>query len=170
MSIKINGTELGNQISLNNTNLSEIKLNGTSVWKSRIMLKKLPVGYLGKIKATIIKNELYIIYDISNEESTILYKFNNNHWDKISVLPSRVSISNADVVVLNDELHILGGYGSSQNKKHYKWNGTSWISVSTLPFTPFMQYNLITIYVYFVTPQMATNMIQLLNGTVHHGR
>lgn len=34
MSIKVNGTEIGSEITLNNTDLSEIKFNGVSVWKS----------------------------------------------------------------------------------------------------------------------------------------
>lgn len=34
MSIKVNGTEIGSSIKLNNTDLSEIIFNGVSVWKS----------------------------------------------------------------------------------------------------------------------------------------
>lgn len=131
MSIIVNGTELGSQISLDNTDLSEIIFNGVSVWKSRIMLKKLPYDFSGG-SAVVLNGEIHILGGYGTSNRTKHYKYNGSDWVSVSTLPYEFYQSNA--VVLNNEIHILGGGNSSDYKKHYKWNGTEWISVSTLPY------------------------------------
>lgn len=131
MSIILNGNEIGSQITLNNTDLSEIIFNGVSVWQSVLNLKKLPYSfYFGS--AVVYQNEIHILggYDSANYKKH--YKFNGTNWVSVGTLP--VQVNNDYAVVCNDDLYIIGYPSGSSTRYLYKYNGSSWSNMGSLPF------------------------------------
>lgn len=92
MSIKVNGTDIGSSIKLNNTDLSEIIFNGVSVWKS--LPASLEDATWAEIKAAI-QNGTFSQFASVGDTKT--FKINNKTY-------------HAEVVAINDGTGSAGSW------------------------------------------------------------
>lgn len=82
MSIKVNGTDIGSSIKLNNTDLSEIIFNGVSVWKS--LPASLEVATWDEIK-TAIQNGTFTQFASVGDTKSFVIKNKTYHAEVVAI-------------------------------------------------------------------------------------
>lgn len=122
MSIKVNETDIGSSIKLNNTDLSEIIFNGNSIWKSKIELKSFPNTFsIPFNKLCAYNNELYlpICQDSAdpNANSGNNYKcvkLTSNGWETVFYYSTNGAGYNfQDINIYGNKLIILHTYNET---------------------------------------------------------